>query len=204
MKIIASWNFDVGAKMEESDFSYCLTSELKYNLKIKLNCIKGRLRDSKLQAKEVYITGQPFADNKPMCLPIKTKYTFFQDLMEWNEWMVFPIMYSDLPLSTVICITIWTCHSPRRSVPLGSTSFSLFGKNKTMKKGKYQLLLWQGVEADGSEPTSTPSKVTKNISNILASRNQSSCKEHLAEIVRMEKVCSKAYSVDQKISKRGH
>jgi hypothetical protein len=31
------------------------------------------------QFEHVYITCQPFADNKPLCLPIKTRYRYFEN-----------------------------------------------------------------------------------------------------------------------------
>ncbi|KAH0833172.1 kinase-like domain-containing protein [Lanmaoa asiatica] len=77
----------------------------------------------------------------------------------WNEWVSLPIRYCDLPLSSQITFTVWDIESPRLAVPVGGTTFRLFGKKWTLRRGKHRLLLWPGKEADGSMDTTTPSKL---------------------------------------------
>jgi len=98
----------------------------------------------------------------------------------WNEWITLPIRYCDLPLSSQITFTVWDIGGPRDAVPVGGSTFRLFGKKwfvmiseipvegrtyqgiffvRTLRRGKHRLLLWPGVEADGSVETSTPSKM---------------------------------------------
>jgi phosphatidylinositol 3-kinase len=52
-----------------------------------------------------------------------TGYTF-----RWNEWLVLPIKYRDLPASAQLVITIWDTEKPRKTVPVGGTTFRLFGE----------------------------------------------------------------------------
>ncbi|KAJ3348201.1 Phosphatidylinositol (PI) 3-kinase [Kappamyces sp. JEL0680] len=80
--------------------------------------------------------------------------------IEWNEWIIFSIPYSSLPLSSCLAITVWACKGPRSHYPVGGSTFQLFGKNKTVKKANYRLKIWPGVVADGSLNTTTPSKVS--------------------------------------------
>jgi phosphatidylinositol 3-kinase len=107
----------------------------------------------------LYITCQPFADGKPLCLPIKTAYQYLAgDLATWNEWIVFPIPYSQLPISTQIAITVWDCYSPRKPIPVGGSTMRLFGKHNTIRRAKHRLKLWSHTVADPYDPTKTPSK----------------------------------------------
>ena len=46
----------------------------------------------------------------------------------WNEWVTFPIRYCDLPLSSQITFTVWDIAGPRASLPVGGSTFRLFGK----------------------------------------------------------------------------
>ncbi len=110
-------------------------------------------------------------------------YSFFHRpglplrLHSWNEWVTLPIQYCDLPLNSQITFTVWDIGGPRSAVPVGGSTFRLFGKKwcvpspfenfsltvsaiyRTLRRGKHRLLLWQGQEADGSVDTKTPSKV---------------------------------------------
>lgn len=44
-------------------------------------------------------------------------------------------------------------------MPVGGSTLRLFGKKWNLRRGKHRLVLWPGVEADGSLETSTPSKL---------------------------------------------
>ena len=48
--------------------------------------------------------------------------------LSWNEWITLPIKYCDLPLSAQITFTVWDIGGPRKAVPVGGTTFRLFGK----------------------------------------------------------------------------
>ncbi|KZW02778.1 atypical/PIKK/PI3K protein kinase [Exidia glandulosa HHB12029] len=80
-------------------------------------------------------------------------------LDRWNEWITLPIKYCDLPLNSQLAITVWDIQGPRTAIPVGGTTFRLFGKKWTLRRGKHRLLLWEGQEADGSVNTKTPSKM---------------------------------------------
>ncbi|KAF8623642.1 hypothetical protein AX17_007342 [Amanita inopinata Kibby_2008] len=108
---------------------------------------------------DLYVTCQLIADNKPLTIPFRTSYKAFKSSYTWNEWITLPIRYCDLPLSSQITFTVWDIAGPRSAVPVGGTTFRLFGKKWTLRRGKHRLLLWPGQEADGSVETRTPSKV---------------------------------------------
>lgn len=56
-------------------------------------------------------------------------------LVRWNEWITLPIRYCDLPLNSQITFTIWDIAGPRSAVPVGGTTFRLFGKKWRVTKG---------------------------------------------------------------------
>ena len=124
------------------------------------------------------------------CFRLSSGIMIFLD--RWNEWITFPIRYCDLPLSSQITFTVWDIAGPRSAVPVGGSTFKLFGKKwysdfrrivlggisdvfpggRTLRRGKHRLFLWVGREADGSDDSTTPSK--------LGTRD---------EMGRLEKVC---------------
>ena len=46
----------------------------------------------------------------------------------WNEWLKLPIKYPDIPRHAQVCFTIWDVYGPRKAIPVGGTTVSLFGK----------------------------------------------------------------------------
>ncbi|KDN44187.1 hypothetical protein RSAG8_05660, partial [Rhizoctonia solani AG-8 WAC10335] len=109
--------------------------------------------------RDLFVTCQIVADNKPLTIPHRTSFKAFKNTYTWNEWITFPIKYRDLPLNAQITFTAWDIEGPRTSAPVGGTTFRMFGKKSTLRRGKHRLLLWAGQEADGSTESRTPSKV---------------------------------------------
>ncbi|KAG9315154.1 putative atypical/PIKK/PI3K protein kinase [Chiua virens] len=105
------------------------------------------------------VTCQLVADNKPLTIPFRTSFKAFKTNYTWNEWVTLPIRYCDLPLSSQITFTVWDIGGPRETVPVGGTTFRLFGKKWSLRRGKHRLLLWSDKEADGSMESTTPSKL---------------------------------------------
>lgn len=46
----------------------------------------------------------------------------------WNEWITLPIRYCDLPLSSQLTFTVWDIGGPRAAIPVGGSTFRMFGK----------------------------------------------------------------------------
>ncbi|KAJ7071604.1 atypical/PIKK/PI3K protein kinase [Mycena amicta] len=85
---------------------------------------------------DLYVTCQLTADNKPLTIPYRTSFKASQ-----------------------VVFTVWDIAGPRAAVPVGGSTFRLFGKKWSLRRGKHRLHLWRGVEGDGSVDTSTPSKL---------------------------------------------
>jgi len=64
----------------------------------------------------------------------------------WNEWISLPIRYCDLPLSSQITFTVWDTGGPRRAIPVGGSTFRLFGKKWLVGSHTlFILILWIGL-----------------------------------------------------------
>jgi len=87
------------------------------------------LRQSTLRGSNYFITSQLYAENKPLTLPIRTSRQLSEEDGRWDQWVTFPLKYSDLPLSSQIAITVWRTYAPRKAAPIGGTTFKLFGKH---------------------------------------------------------------------------
>ncbi|KAF8907363.1 atypical/PIKK/PI3K protein kinase [Gymnopilus junonius] len=163
-------------KDNRDDFTFAKLSDLKLPVTFRISQLEGNrkprsftellehpeLRFQGVQSStlsDLYVTCQLVADNKPLTIPFRTSFKAFKNTYTWNEWITFPIRYCDLPLSSQITFTVWDIGGPRKAIPVGGSTFRLFGKKWTLRRGKHRLLLWPGVEADGSVETTTPSKL---------------------------------------------
>ncbi|CAG8726130.1 17305_t:CDS:10, partial [Acaulospora morrowiae] len=118
---------------------------------------------------DLYVNCQIYADNKPLTIPVRTSYKSFKNHWRlesdysfpifWNEWLTIPLKFRDLPVTSQLALTVYDVYGPRKAVPIGGTTFRLFGKYNTLRRGKHKCYLWPNVEADGREHTTTPSKV---------------------------------------------
>ncbi|KAF9484364.1 phosphatidylinositol 3-kinase [Pholiota conissans] len=163
-------------KDNRDDFTFAKLSDLKLPVTFRISQLEGvrkpntfteilenpELRFHGVQSitlADLYVTCQLIADNKPLTIPFRTSFKAFRNTYTWNEWITLPIRYCDLPLSSQITFTVWDIGGPRTAIPVGGSTFRLFGKKWTLRRGKHRLLLWPGVEADGSLETTTPSKL---------------------------------------------
>ncbi|KEP52200.1 atypical/PIKK/PI3K kinase [Rhizoctonia solani 123E] len=158
------------------DFSFAKLSDLDKAVTVRISQLEGtrtprpfsellerpELRFAGVQQSalsDLFVTCQIVADNKPLTVPHRTSFKAFKNTYTWNEWITFPLKYRDLPLNAQITFTVWDIEGPRTSAPVGGTTFRMFGKKSTLRRGKHRLLLWAGQEADGSTESRTPSKV---------------------------------------------
>ncbi|KAH7341662.1 atypical/PIKK/PI3K protein kinase [Rhizoctonia solani] len=158
------------------DFSFAKLSDLDKSVTVRISQLEGtrkprpfsellerpELRFAGVQQStlsDLFVTCQIVADNKPLTIPHRTSFKAFKNTYTWNEWITFPLKYRDLPLNAQITFTVWDIEGPRTSAPVGGTTFRIFGKKSTLRRGKHRLLLWAGQEADGSTESRTPSKV---------------------------------------------
>ncbi|EKM57844.1 uncharacterized protein PHACADRAFT_192977 [Phanerochaete carnosa HHB-10118-sp] len=164
-------------KDSRDDFTFAKLSDLKLPVTFRISQLEGfrrphaftellekpELRFHGVQQSpalsDLYVTCQLVADNKPLTIPFRTSFKAFTKDYTWNEWITFPIRYCDLPLNSQITFTVWDIAGPRAAAPVGGSTFRLFGKKWSLRRGKHRLYLWPGHEADGANESSTPSKM---------------------------------------------
>eukprot|EP00126_Sphaerothecum_destruens_P001154 Sdes_comp13335_c0_seq1m3146 len=152
-------------------FSYVLSCKLNIPLSVKISTLEGfktagvknnqhTASNTSSPALDFFVTCKLFGGDeaKPLLIPLKTSYKSFKTQCNWNEWLVFPIQYRDLPRNARLCFTIWQITSPRNVQPLGGTTLEIFRKYGVARTGKHKLVLYQGVEADGSFNSTTDGK----------------------------------------------
>lgn len=83
---------------------------------------------------------------------------FFSLNFSWNEWVTLPHLFSELPRTAMLAITILDCAGAGQVTVIGSTTISLFGKNGVFRQGNFDLRVWADVDADGNFNTKTPGK----------------------------------------------
>ena len=79
-------------------------------------------------------------------------------LLSWDEWLTFPLKYSDLPRQTILALSIHEILSPTQVRIIGSTTLSLFDADGSYRRGIYDLKLWPNVSPDVKWNSSTPGK----------------------------------------------
>ena len=111
---------------------------------------------------------QLWADSKPLTVPVQTAYKPFKAERKWNEWLILPIKYSTLPLSSQLSITIWDISptggegSHGHAIPFGGTTIPLFDKENQLQKGRQKCHIHRQKAADGLDASSTPSTIIPN------------------------------------------
>ncbi|KAI0648895.1 atypical/PIKK/PI3K protein kinase [Trametes meyenii] len=164
-------------KDNRDDFTFAKLSDLKMPVTFRISQLEGtrkphpftevlekpELRFHGVQQSpafsDIYVTCQLVADNKPLTIPFRTAFKAFKKDYTWNEWITLPIRYCDLPLNSQVTFTVWDIAGPRAAIPVGGSTFRLFGKKWTLRRGKHRLVLWPDREADGANETTTPSKI---------------------------------------------
>ena len=105
---------------------------------------------------DLYVVCQIYANGRPISMPTRTAYKAFSTRWNWNEWAEIPLRYKDLPRNAMLGFTIYDILGPRREIPVGGTTISLFGKHGCLRRGFHDLRVWTGVEADCSIKNTTP------------------------------------------------
>ncbi|CAN6835972.1 unnamed protein product, partial [Brassica oleracea] len=133
---------------------------------------------------ELYIECALYINGAPFGLPMRTRLHTTGSPYCWNELITLSSKYRDLTAHSqlaitvskhIACLFLWYflcllisesplvagmgCFLRKTEGLIGGATILLFNSKMQMKSGKQKLRLWQGKEADGSFPTSTPGKV---------------------------------------------
>lgn len=176
-------------------FFYIYSCDLELNVQLKIGSLEGKreqksykdlLDDPMLKfsglnqesCSHLYVTSQVLGDGRPLALPTRTAYKPFSTRWNWNQWLQLPVKFADLPRNAVLALTVWDMYGPGRAVPVGGTTVSLFGKHGLFRQGMHDLRVWPGVEADGSNPSTTPGKAGSSQGDDQMSRLAKLTKAH--------------------------
>ncbi|KAF8455028.1 kinase-like domain-containing protein [Kalaharituber pfeilii] len=159
-------------------FIFAPSWKLKENVSVRIESLEGTiptppftalLADSSLKHigsndpnfTDYYATAQLFADNKPLSVPVQTRYKALKGNRRWNEWLQLPIRIAECPRSAQLALTVWEpaghLEGNGGRKPFGGTTISLFENDNNLKKGKQKCKLWLGKEGDGLSETTTSS-----------------------------------------------
>src|SRR5213078_857397 len=114
----------------------------------------------------------------------------------WNEWLTLPILYSNIPLSAQLAITIWDV-SPSdekginsHAVPFGGTTLPLFEQENTLQKGRQKCHVHRRKAADGLSHSTTPSTLPTPRRGVNEAKKDAVDTE-IDEMERLEKLFKK-------------
>jgi phosphatidylinositol 3-kinase len=92
----------------------------------------------------------------------RTPYKAFKNKRVWNEWLVFSINYSSIPVNAQLAITLWDL-SPTGGdgarghyIPFGGTTIPLFDEKHTLQTGRQTCYIHRRKAADGFSSSTTP------------------------------------------------
>ncbi|OAV94835.1 hypothetical protein PTTG_00753 [Puccinia triticina 1-1 BBBD Race 1] len=150
------------------------------------NCYSD-VRPNQPQLPDLYVAVQLWAENRPLTLPFYTPHKNFSASFTWATPITLPIKYRDLPHSAQLAFTILDVNLPdclnrtshtssiddsptsiaqtttddfllSSSTVVGGTTLALFGKKRTLRKGKQRCFVHRDRIADGNVSSTTPSK----------------------------------------------
>lgn len=142
---------------------------------------------------------QVWADSKPLTVPLQTPYKSFKSGRYWQEWLSLPILYSQIPLSAQLAITVWD-QSPvpgedgaqfHHAIPYGGTTIPLFDKDNTLQKGRQRCRLHRHKRADGFSNATTPWIIPPVRGRKLSKLENGSLDERQTEMRRLETLVKK-------------
>lgn len=110
---------------------------------------------------ELYVTCGIYSKGQLIGLVESSTYKCFSNATDpnWDEWLTFPLKYSDLPPQACLAFTVYeVSESVRKPVVIGGTSMPVFTEPGLMKLGSRKLFVWPGVQGDGNYDSNTPYK----------------------------------------------
>ncbi|EGG12227.1 uncharacterized protein MELLADRAFT_33067, partial [Melampsora larici-populina 98AG31] len=136
----------------------------------------------------------------------------------WSSPITLPIKYRDLPHSAQLTFNVFDVVNYstisnteldlnsrtdsfllRNSEIVGGTTLSLFGKKRTLRKGKQRCLLHRGKLADGYIATSTPSKLPRKEADKLGRLEKLVKKQERGDLPRLDWLDKCAFRQIEKI-----
>lgn len=99
----------------------------------------------------VYISAEIYADGISVALPVHTSSIPVvyskqnRNILKWDEWLVLPVQYCELPRDVVLCIQLVDFSTEEC---LGSSTIDLFTEDGEFRSGKRDICIWPKTEPD--------------------------------------------------------
>ncbi|XP_054714105.1 phosphatidylinositol 3-kinase catalytic subunit type 3-like [Uloborus diversus] len=202
-------------------FNYIYSCNMGSNFRIKIGTLEGKPEKPNYRAlindpilkysglsedkcSDLYVTCQVYADNKPLAFPTQTSYKPFTTRWNWNEWLVLPVKFCELPRNALLAFTVWDIYGPNQSVPVGGATVSVFGKYGALRQGMHDLRLWNNVEADGNLNTKTPGKTdcAKEQMNKLSKLTKKHRNGHMIKVDWLDRLTFREIELINEMEKR--
>ncbi|XP_010533951.1 PREDICTED: phosphatidylinositol 3-kinase VPS34 isoform X2 [Tarenaya hassleriana] len=171
--------------MGANEFRFFLSCDINLPVTFRVERLEGTLPEKKPsgvvsgvddQKPELFVECALHIDGAPFGLPMRSRLQTSGPPYCWNELITLSAKYRDLTAHSQLAITVWDVSRGKAEGLIGGATVLLFNSKMQLKTGKQKLRLWQGKEADGSFPTSTPGKVPR---------------QERGEIERLEKLMNK-------------
>ncbi|XP_010023534.2 phosphatidylinositol 3-kinase, root isoform [Eucalyptus grandis] len=151
---------------------------------------------------ELYVECSLYIDGAPFGLPTRTRLESAGPPYCWNELITLSTKYRDLTAHSQLALTVWDVSCGKEEGLIGGATILLFSSKKQLKTGKQKLRLWQGKEADGSFPTTTPGKVPKHERGELERLEKLLNKYERGQIQRVDWLDRLAFKAMDKVKER--
>ncbi|RKP08211.1 atypical PIKK PI3K protein kinase [Thamnocephalis sphaerospora] len=153
---------EFGGSSGFKDFSFCFTRDIDQPLRVRMcgslefTARVGASDSCNVHSlQELYVSCQLFSGSRELSPLMRTAYKSFKTRWAWNEWIVLPHSYRELPADAWLALSVWEICGPQNTRVAASTAFPLFTKHSVLRSGRQKLLLWQDAKPD---LVKTPSK----------------------------------------------
>ena len=149
---------------------FLVSSELSSQVQVKLDRLRGAFGgDGANPHAEYRVECAIYFNGSVLGIPVSTRYVprtpgpdgrGFECV--WDETLCFCVKYKDLPLSTLVALTVWSSDedgAAGAATPVGGCALRLFSKKLRLRSGSRRLRLWARTRGDGRDPTTTPGKI---------------------------------------------
>ncbi|KAI4384298.1 hypothetical protein MLD38_002471 [Melastoma candidum] len=197
--------------MSGNEFRFFLSCDINLPVTFRIENLEGalpplptpiNLPPTEDRKPELYVECALFIDGAPFGLPTRTRLQSSGPPLCWNELITLSTKYRDLTAHSQLAFTVWDVSRGKEDALIGGATILLFSSKKQLKTGKQKLRLWQGKEADGSFPTSTPGKVPRHERGELERLEKLMNKYERGQIPRIDWLDRLAFKAMDKVKER--
>ena len=115
---------------------------------------------------QLFFQFQLYDGKIPISLVSQTKYTEMITRWNWNEWLTFSCLVSDLPKQAKLVFTVWDSKSPGEMFCVGTASINVFDDYGEMNRGIKDLRIIEDISKEDSSDIKKIVYRLKGLSNV--------------------------------------